>query len=327
MNLGRGSPVEPLSRPAWERVEAGLFARLDRGEHSRVPMPEPAPRVPVPIWASAMTFAAAAAFLLWWSFKPPAAMTEEVVARTDEPAEVAQVVPPAARSSTHIVTTGAPTRTTIGEATLTLAAESDVHVSGSDADGWLVRIEAGEVDCEVAPRRGRPAFVVQAGETQVTVVGTRFTVTREGFGAHVAVREGQVRVMSGATQLSLGPGEEWPVIPLVSVPRDDADIDAPVPVRKKGRTPQHALDVAGRFERAARLEAEDPRAALKIYRSLAGGKGRWAANALYAQGRLELELGRRKAARAVLQRYLARHPNGLNKADVQSLLERSSKPE
>lgn len=338
MNLDPKPPVEPLSRSAWERVEAGLFERLDRGEHSSVPTPVAVPRVPVRIWAAAMTLAAAAAFLLWWSFEHRATSTAEADVRADERAEVAQVSGRGNRTeNTRIVTMGDATRTTIGDATLILAPASDVRVSGSDTDGWLVRLEAGQVDCEVAPRQGRPAFVVRAGETQVTVVGTRFTVAREGSGARVSVREGHVRVSSGATQVSLGPGEEWPKIPLVTLPRNDSRLDGPVTVRpgkdvrsranKKVRAPQRALDAAQEFKKAARLEVENPRAAVKIYRNLASGKGPWAANALYAQARLELELGRRKTARALLQRYLERYPDGLNAADVQSLLQRSSNPE
>lgn len=338
MSLESKPPVEPLSRSAWERVEAGLFERLDRGEHSSVPTPVVAPRVRMQMRAAVMTLAAAAAFLLWWSFKPAATSTAEANVRADERTEVARISSAGNRTeTTRIVTMGDATRTTIGDATLILAAASDVRVSGSDADGWLVRLEAGQVDCEVAPRQGRPAFVVRAGETQVTVVGTRFTVAREGLGARVSVSEGHVRVSSGATEVSLGPGEAWPKIPLVTLPRDESSLDRPVTVRpgkhvksaanKKIRTPQRALDAAQEFEKAARLEVEDPRKAVAIYRSLASGKGPWAPNALYAQARLELELGHRKTARALLQRYLERYPDGLNAADVRSLLQRSSNPE
>jgi hypothetical protein len=40
-------PIEPLSRPAWDRVEAGVFERMNRGEHLKRangrPQREPTP--------------------------------------------------------------------------------------------------------------------------------------------------------------------------------------------------------------------------------------------------------------------------------------------
>lgn len=306
-------PIEPLSRPAWERVEAGLFARLDRGEHLRPPGVE-APAAVLPrrrAWWLAGTFAAAASLAVWWR-----------VDASHEVARGAQSVAgevPAAR----IVTTGAPTQTTLGESVLMLAAHSDVKVSGSDAAGWSVRLESGEVDCQVAPRRGRPPFVVQAGATQVTVVGTRFSVRREGAGARVSVTEGSVQVVSGDERLLLEPGQSWPRLepgaaPLepVEAPPEPAEADrSAAPSKARARAQQ-------RFDRAARLESKDPRAALAIYSDLARGRGPWAANALYAEARLELELGHPKRAERLLRRYLARHPRGLNATDVRKLLER-----
>jgi hypothetical protein len=76
-----------------------------------------------------------------------------------------------------------------------------------------------------------------------------------------------------------------------------------------------------RYESAARLEASDPRAALAIYDSLARGGGPWAANALFAQARLELELGHRDRARRLLRSYLSRHPRGANAEDARQLLD------
>jgi hypothetical protein len=319
-------------------VEAGLFERLERGEHVGPARPVGRNAVAGRIWLAAAAFAAAAAVLVWWRFEPaPAPLAAGV--STGAPAEVAAALErPVREQIAHIVTTGAPTRTTIGEATLTLAALSEVRVSGSDADGWLVQLEAGQVDCEVAPRRGRPAFVVQSGETEVSVIGTSFSVTREGFGARVRVREGSVRIASGATQLSLGAGEEWP-LPSALEPALDLSELEPLeleslelePARddarsrsKKARRAVRTPAAADQFEAAARLEAKDPGAAIEIYRDLARGKGHWAANALYAQARLEFERGQTARAQALLRRYLARYPKGLNAADVRSLMKRIS---
>jgi hypothetical protein len=317
-------PVEPLSRPAWDRVEAGVFARLDRGEHLLASVEATPTAIHTRRWMMAGVFAAAASVALWWQ-----------VDSTDEPPVMAQQVQPTApevaRHEARIVSTDAPTETTLGETRITLAAHSDVSVAGSDAEGWLVRLAAGEVDCAVAPRRGRPPFVVQAGLTKVSVVGTRFTVTRSGAEARVEVSEGHVQVDSAESHVLLGPGDSWPKAEPEAAAEVAAEPEAPVDSDDLDEQPRGKSTSAftpraqQRFERAARLEARDPVAALAIYKQLANGKGPWAANALYAQARLELERGRPQRAKPLLSRYLERHPRGLNAADVRNLLDRIEK--
>jgi hypothetical protein len=269
-------------------------------------------------FAAAGSLAAAASIAFWFRVNTP-----------DEPAPVAQrpavEAPIAARApyrhEARIVSTDAPTETTLGGAVITLAAHSDVNVAGSDAEGWLVRLDAGRVDCKVDPRNGRPPFVVQAGQTKVTVVGTRFTVVRSGAEARVGVTEGHVQVDSGAAHVLLGPGESWPNIEATIDPNALPEVDDPDDPESRDRV-SSAPSAQQRFERAARLEAKDPVAALAIYQQLARGKGPWAANALYAQARLELERGRPQRAEPLLRRYLERYPRGLNAADVRKQLDR-----
>jgi ferric-dicitrate binding protein FerR (iron transport regulator) len=333
-------PVEPLSRPAWERVEAGLFARLDRGEHLLPPEHElghgrPVDEAPARgarrhLWWLAGAFAAAACIAVWLSVGAGGGVTAVV-----SPGASVEAPAPAALHEARIATTDAPTETTLGESVVVLAAHSEVNVAGSDAAGWRVRLETGQVDCQVAPRHGRPPFVVQAGATQVTVVGTRFSVARRGDTATVNVTEGKVQVDAGESHVLLGPGESWSKPEASAVASDavsangeaaleppgadgdDAELAAP---RGKAAPPAQQ-----RFNRAARLESKNPRAAIAIYRDLARGKGPWAANALYAQARLELELGHTERAEKLLRRYLERHPRGLNAADVRALLERAER--
>jgi hypothetical protein len=160
--------------------------------------------------------------------------------------------------------------------------------------------------------------VVEAGETRVTVVGTHFTVRREGVRASVSVREGHVQVDSGATHVRLGPGEDWPDQEQAAPPAAPTD-----EVRKNKRASRPSAQSAQRrFERAAGLEASDPAASAKLYEELARGRGPWAANALYARARLELERGHPERAKPLFERYLVRYPRGRNAADVRAQLQR-----
>ncbi|MDT9600121.1 FecR family protein [Sphingosinicella rhizophila] len=62
-----------------------------------------------------------------------------------------------------------------------------------DGDMRTVWLDRGEAYFEVAHRNGVP-FVVHAGVRKITVLGTKFSVRREGDKVSVAVTEGRVRV-------------------------------------------------------------------------------------------------------------------------------------
>jgi ferric-dicitrate binding protein FerR (iron transport regulator) len=326
--------VEPLSRAGWDRVESTLFASLDRAEHLA---PSPAESNAARRWkmragVMATTIAAAAAVLLFLKGYP--ASHEQPLAGREPAGAGATVSPPPVAGSasafladgSRIETTTAPVQSTIGDSILDIAEHSILGVSGNDARGWLVKLEAGRVDCRVAPRHGRAPFAVQAGETRVTVVGTRFSVERRQEGARVVVQEGIVRVQSGEQSVLLNPGQSWPAE--TSVPGSASASEpaaperaAPRPARKVGLSQHSGRTTSAeqrRFERAARLEATDPEAALRIYREL-DRHGSWSANSLYARGRLELEGGQPRGKKD-LQLYLRRFPNGPNAADVRALL-------
>ncbi|HEY2516678.1 MAG TPA: FecR domain-containing protein, partial [Polyangiaceae bacterium] len=113
----------------------------------------------------------------------------------------------------RLVTTESASQFTIGESSLDVAPRSTVLVHGDDAHGIDVVLDRGAVTCEVAPRRGRPAFVVDAGEVRVRVVGTRFTVERDGGGALVRVDHGVVEVSSRGAVTTLHDGDRWPSPP------------------------------------------------------------------------------------------------------------------
>ncbi|MFT3840163.1 MAG: FecR domain-containing protein [Myxococcaceae bacterium] len=73
-----------------------------------------------------------------------------------------------------------------------------------------VRLEAGSVVSKVMKRRAGGFFIVEAGDTEVRVVGTLFEVQRVGAGVAVRVREGRVEVWRGTSKLQvLSAGEAW----------------------------------------------------------------------------------------------------------------------
>jgi hypothetical protein len=126
----------------------------------------------------------------------------------------------------RLVTTESASQFTIGESSLDVAPRSTVLVHGDDAHGVDVVLDRGAVTCEVAPRRGRPSFVVDAGEVRVRVVGTRFAVERDGSGARVHVDHGAVEVTSRGAVTMLHDGESWPSLP--ASPPVTAPVTAPV---------------------------------------------------------------------------------------------------
>ena len=75
------------------------------------------------------------------------------------------------------------------------------------------------------------------------------------------------------------------------------------------------------YERLARLESRDAAAAIAGYLALSRGNGPWAANALYAAGRLAADQRDPRAA-TFLSIYLRRFPNGANSVDARDLLAR-----
>jgi hypothetical protein len=316
-------PVEPLSDIAWARVERQLFATLDCDNSAPI-------RVPArswPRWAiagGALALAAAAAVIL-------------VVASSDDAAKPAEVAAtrPATAAPSRVVTQDAPSSVTFGDAAIEVAAHSAVTLHGAADDGVLVMLERGAATFEVAPREARPAFVVQAGEVTVRVVGTRFTVERSGDAARVDVIEGHVEVVARGLRVQVLAGESWstdgdreaairgsaaPPVDIAAAPFDPPVVEPKPEPKPKAKAPAPTYDPRVAFERVAALEASDPAKALAEYKKLARYKGPWAANALYAAGRLAAELGRRDEAIQLLERYLDKYSSGGNAADARALL-------
>jgi hypothetical protein len=181
--------VEPLGDPRWTRIERGMFAKLERTE----PAPKHGRRMTAVLWGGGVCAIAAAALAI--------VVGSPGAARPGDPLRPV---------TTRLVTTDSPSRFTIGESSLLLAPSSLVLVSGDDERGIDVVLDRGTVTCEVAPRRGRPPFIVDAGEVRVEVVGTRFTVARGPTETSVGVDHGVVDVAVGGIVTVLHDGERWP---------------------------------------------------------------------------------------------------------------------
>ena len=82
-----------------------------------------------------------------------------------------------------------------------MAPQSTLLLAGDERRGVELYLERGRAHFEVAPRVQRPPFVVRAGAVRVTVVGTAFTVARDGEEA-IAVGESPLGVTLGEVTLS-----------------------------------------------------------------------------------------------------------------------------
>ena len=202
----RRPQIERLNEETWSRIKRNVFAQLDAEEAQRPIFDPRIKRRLLPVWAFALSGAAAAILVT-------------LLVRRPNPPAIAQVAAPS-----RIVTDTSGTHVSYGELGLDVAAQSALVVSGDDEHGRLVVLDRGSVTCEVAPRHGRPPFVVQAGDVRVTVVGTRFSVSRNEESATVSVEHGTVEIASPTERVLVTGGESWPkpAAPVVEEPAPPA---------------------------------------------------------------------------------------------------------
>ncbi|MET0414213.1 MAG: FecR domain-containing protein [Polyangiaceae bacterium] len=252
--------------------------------------------------------------------RPASAVSAPIATEAKRSAELEPGVARELLDGAHVTTSEAPEKLRVGDSELTLARASELRVSGNERAGWFLALEQGKLECNVRPRATRPPFIVIAGETRVSVIGTRFSVTQGERGTQVAVDEGKVLVDYRGQMTELVPGETWSEEAAPVKPPASAAAVADAPAKK--RVSRAMARVEKRFEHAARLESTKPRAALRIYRSLRRARGPWQADALYAEARFEHQLGHHKRAKPLLKQYLKRYPDGEKAADARALLER-----
>ncbi len=189
MKLTGRIPVEPLDEERLTRIERKIVA----GAAERVAGPARAPRLP-PVFA----FAAAAAVValgagaVGWKLRgggaPPAVAAAPIDVRTD----------------------GQGATLDLGDARIQTDPATALTIT-RPAGGVLVTMARGKVALDVAKRGDRPALVVKAGDTQVVVVGTQFSVDYgDGTGdVDVRVTEGAVRVVRHQQETRVAAGQAW----------------------------------------------------------------------------------------------------------------------
>lgn len=186
--LGDRVSIEPLDPERVNRIETGVLAAY------RAIDKRPARRWPQLLRLSLAGAAlAAVALAAWIGLRARPHGDRLVVPENGAPARIA---------------TGAgPSRVDIGDAVITASADTVFEIRRANG-GIAVALERGEVGCEVQPRHHRPPFVVHAGDVDVTVVGTIFSVARTPD-VTVRVTRGKVRVDAAGATAFVAAGQSW----------------------------------------------------------------------------------------------------------------------
>lgn len=220
MNLRDRIPVEPLSDERMTNIEREVvIAASDAAQSARPARGN--------MWLGFAIIAAAMAVVGVASWKLGASSTPEVHVVANE-------------SPIHVDTMEG-TKLDIGDARISSDPGTKFVVT-RPAGGVLVEMARGKVELEVGKRGPRPPLVVRAGETDITVVGTRFSVDfGDGTGeVTVVVTEGVVEVKKRAqpeSAVRVATGQAWTTkrgqiaiadLAPVKVAANGAAADAPV---------------------------------------------------------------------------------------------------
>jgi hypothetical protein len=265
MKLDRLSIDVPKSDARRDRVVSSVLARvavMRASDRAEAVTAEPRSRIRLALGLAAVAAAAVAVIvvLMWGHTQAP-------------------------MSSPSLVVTpiGGSSRFTVGDAMIDAGPDTSVEVH-TDGDGAVtLALARGSVECDVAPRAGRPPFRVVAGDVTVEVVGTRFTVARRPE-VRVDVARGKVKVIAATATSYVLPGESWPAVaPAPAAPAPVApapsEIEAPPPPTPPAAPAAAPPQVV--FKEAQRLRQRDPDKAAHLYRTLANHADVWAALSLY----------------------------------------------
>lgn len=189
MKLAGRIPIEPLDDERLTNIERHVVA----GAADRLARAQP-PRRSLALAATVM-FATGVAGVVGWRLHGAPAITTAPVA--SDPATFAVAID------------GARPRVDIGDATIAGEPGAVFQVT-RPAGGVLIAMTRGKLELEVQKRGGRPPLVVRAGDTDVEVVGTQFSVDYDGASAvDVRVREGKVKVTRAHETAFVTAGGAW----------------------------------------------------------------------------------------------------------------------
>ena len=275
--------------------------------------------------------------LPWFGFAIPAAALVALAIVLGSVVGRGRGAAPVREASLVVTPVGGSSRFTVGDAVIDAGADTSVEIQQS-GEGVTLVLQRGTVDCDVAPRAGRPPFRVIGGTVHVEVIGTRFAVTRIGEGARVDVTRGKVHVRAPAGERLLTPGQTWtpgesvatdandsprptpapvpavtPVTPVTPAPPAPPVPPAPEPAPAPGPDAPPRPSTRDAFAAAQRLEATDPPRAAKAYRAIANAHDAWAALALYSLA--ELHAGEVATTLRELDELARRFPDAANAED------------
>lgn len=214
MNTLRNLEIEALGEQRWEKIARSTLARIERELVDVGDLPKRREHW----WAHPALLVAA----------PLLSVLALVLFVTREQPRHAEVEPPSrittGLNASHLALPGL---------ALDVEPQSAVVVGVESSLGLLIVLDQGSIVCEVAPRAADRPLIIQAGGTRVRVLGTRFSVTRQGESARVKVEHGVVEVLSSGDRWRVQGGEEWP--PVAPTP---SARDALTPVANSDRNPE-----------------------------------------------------------------------------------------
>ncbi len=184
----------PATEARRERVERKLFEQLaavrmvERAE--AVIPPSRRSRAPMLLAFGGLAAAAVLAVVLIGRSSPEGALPSP-----------SQVVTPL----------GGTTQFTVPGALIEARSDTSVEVHHGAGGAVTLVVKRGSIVCNVEHRVNRPPFRVRAGEVDVEVVGTIFTVTRTP-NPRVDVARGKVRVTAPGGEWLIEAGETWPTV-------------------------------------------------------------------------------------------------------------------
>jgi TolA-binding protein len=218
---------------------------------------------------------------------------------------------------------GGKTQMKLGGDRAVLRADSLVRIDAAGQGTTRLVLSRGQVACAVERRRAGETFEVESGRVRVVVMGTRFSVTREGDGSvSVAVDAGEVQVFAADHRYSVLSGfglrvglqGDSAATPLLSEERDqlsellDSPLDSVVPaLTVTGEEPNQTTDW-GSQEDTQGVESTRDAARSGLRQGLGGNKQRSPLRSGHDRWRTAILEGRLDVAATALREHLEGHP-------------------